>query len=213
MIKKDKCMVAYEKYILEFAMEVSNSKVLDIGCGNGNYTKIFNINNNEVYGVDINDFRTDQFKNDFKFLQYDGSRLPFNDGYFEVIVSFDVIEHVEDDENFVREIRRVLKKNGKLLIATPNRNRFSNLLYKFIGKPIKYPLTLSDDGILGKLIHIREYTNKELHNLFFRCGFDDIIVDNFWVGLRGEVNLGVNRFFIKSISQYLFLKNNLEKKL
>ena len=47
--------------------------------------------------------------------------LPFADESFDYVVSFQVIEHIKRDKEFVREVRRVLKKGGKFIVSTPNR--------------------------------------------------------------------------------------------
>lgn len=204
----DSCKISYKSYINSFAKEIENSSVLDVGCGRGDYTEIFCHSGNRVIGLDVADWRNKNSDSNFNFIIYKGDVLPFGDKEFDVVVSFDVIEHIDDDFSFVREVRRVLKDEGKILIATPNRTRLSNMLYKLVGKPIKYPYTLSESGNLGKLVHIREYTNKELVNLFRMAGFKDIKVDNFWFGLRGFINIGINNPPIKSLSQYLFLRND-----
>lgn len=48
--------------------------------------------------------------------------LPFEDESFDYVVSFQVIEHIRRDKEFVREVRRVLKKGGKFIVSTPNRS-------------------------------------------------------------------------------------------
>ena len=48
-----------------------------------------------------------------------GARLPFEDGAFDLITSLDVIEHIDDDVAALRELRRVLRPGGRLLIAVP----------------------------------------------------------------------------------------------
>lgn len=197
-------MISYEKFIKKFANTVRNRKILDLGCGNGNYTVIFSKNNNRVIGADVNDFRHKKYSKKFDFVKYDGERLPFKYDSFDLVVSFDVIEHVEDDVNYLKEIKRVLKKNGMVFLATPNRNRLSNCLLKLVGREVKYPLVLSEDGRLGAVIHIREYTKKELKKLLQSVGFGQIRVQSFWFGLRGRVNIGVERPLIKGASQYLF---------
>jgi SAM-dependent methyltransferase len=68
---------------------------------------------------------------------------PFEDNSFDRVVSFQVIEHIEDDHLFLKEINRVLKPGGTAWITTPNR-----------------PLSLSRNPW-----HIREYTAKELTDL------------------------------------------------
>lgn len=69
--------------------------------------------------------------------------LPYADGSFDSVVSFQVIEHIRDDRKFLQEIHRVLKPGGVALITTPNR-----------------PLSLSRNPW-----HIREYTADELTSL------------------------------------------------
>lgn len=68
---------------------------------------------------------------------------PFTDNSFDVVITFQVIEHIGDDFNFLKEIHRVLKPGGLAIITTPNR-----------------PMSLSRNPW-----HIREYTGKELGDL------------------------------------------------
>ena len=46
--------------------------------------------------------------------------LPFNDGTFDFVISFQVIEHIKQDTEFVREVHRVLRPSGKFIVTTPN---------------------------------------------------------------------------------------------
>lgn len=203
----DRAAIAYACYIKEFADTIRGSKILDVGCGLGNYTKLFSVNNNEVTGIDIIDFRDKECSKYFHFIKYDGKLMPFKDEAFDVVTSLDVIEHVKDDLNFVKEIRRVQRKNGKLLIATPNRDRLVNALLQLVGKPPVFPMIVQEEGIGGKSIHYREYTGVELLDLFLKVGFKDIYIDYFWFGFRGVVNLGIPRFCINSLCNFLFLRN------
>lgn len=198
----DKCSKAIYEHIREYASKISKKRILDIGCGTGNYTSLFAINNNNVIGLDINDFRKEKYKKKFKFTKYKGNEFPFRKNSFDVIVSFDVIEHVEDDEGFIQEMYRVLKKGGECLFTTPNRLRLSNFIKIIIGKKPQYPLTLSEDGDLGELIHIREYTKRDLYALYTSRGINNVRIEPFWFGLRGNVNIGTNKAIIPLLSQY-----------
>jgi len=53
-------------------------------------------------------------------MKQDGHELPFGDNTFDVLCSFQVIEHLEKPEHFFKEANRVLKKDGLLIISTPN---------------------------------------------------------------------------------------------
>jgi len=94
-------------------------RVLDIGCGNGDISAYF-ARNNEQYGVDISDKRRDKNRT-FEFCIVNSEVLPFADGFFDVVISHHVIEHVDDQKLHLREIHRVLKSDGSAYLATPNR--------------------------------------------------------------------------------------------
>lgn len=189
----DRCEKYFLKYLNSFASKLHGKKILDIGCGNGDHTVIFCRNKNKVVGLDITDLRFEEYKKNFKFIKSTGHKLPFKNNYFDVVISLDVIEHVKNDNYFVREIYRVLKSDGKILIATPNRDRLSNILLKLMGKPIKYPYLIGNSKKFGKMIHVREYLESELYDLFQKHNFKKISVKKFWFGLRGFLNIGVTK--------------------
>ena len=96
--------------------------ILEIGTGTG-------------YGIDIIAPRCRRFvtmdktrseelaamPENVEFVQATVPPLPFADESFDYVVSFQVIEHIKRDKEFVREVRRVLKKGGKFIVSTPNR--------------------------------------------------------------------------------------------
>ena len=122
-------------------------EMLEVGCGEGrgvgllaplaeNYTAI-----DKIQGV-INELKN-QYPN-YQFIQ--DNIPPFSgiaDNTYDVIVSFQVIEHIKNDRLYLEELKRVLKPGGKALITTPN---------------IKLTLTRNP-------WHIREYTASELTDL------------------------------------------------
>ena len=59
-----------------------------------------------------------------EFVQGDIQRLPFEDGAFDLVVSFETIEHVPDPERVLDELRRVLVDEGVLVISTPNKDQY-----------------------------------------------------------------------------------------
>lgn len=115
---------------------VENKIVLDIACGVGYGSHLLSTQGKarEVTGVDISyeaietANNTYQSKNiSFKLTQ--GEQLPFDDNYFDVIVSYETIEHTISPLNFLFELSRVLNDNGILIISTPNK-RFHSILKK-----------------------------------------------------------------------------------
>ena len=107
-----------------------NDKILDYGCGPGTFSiKMSKITKNNVYGVDISENFIDEcmrLKKKFNLKNFipsciNSGSLPFENNTFDKILLFHVIHHLEDIEKNFKEINRVLKKNGKIIIYEPNK--------------------------------------------------------------------------------------------
>jgi SAM-dependent methyltransferase len=85
-------------------------------------------------------------------LRADATALPVADGGVDLVMAFDVLEHLEDDDAAVREIRRVLRPGGRFLVAVPCDPR----------------LWSAHDEAVG---HVRRYTRPTLTDLLVRGGF------------------------------------------
>lgn len=107
----------------EFATEMLRGPVLDIGCNVGYGTALLReYTDQPVVGVDVSERAIQEAKvrygGDFQIV--DGKRLPFGDGEFGTVLSLQVIEHINDLEPYLSEIRRVLRPGGVALLTTPN---------------------------------------------------------------------------------------------
>jgi len=110
--------INFAKYHWIAANVYSDSKVLDLGCGCGNllYLKALNC---EVFGIDLSLLNCQQAHQN----GYDGvvcgdvCALPFDDSFFDVVVSLDLLGHIEFEQKdvFIKEVCRVLKKEGLTL--------------------------------------------------------------------------------------------------
>lgn len=192
-----------DNFIKNHAKQYKNIRILDLGCGTGEYTHYYGFHNKTV-GIDLQNVVQKCFNN-FKFLKDDATNLSFPDNTFDLIVSFDVIEHVKQDKKMLKEIYRVLKINGQLLLGTPNKNRLSNILFKLIGKPRTYPLFLGHDQFLGDMIHVKEYTPEELYNIAKSVGLTNISITHLWLGLTVSPGLVKIPNILKPFCQYLFI--------
>ena len=110
-----------------FARRFSAGKmVLDAACGSGYGSALLAENAKGVFGVDISleavDYARRQYESaQVHFAQCDCLALPFLSGQFDLVVAFEIIEHVPDAERFLKELSRVLNPSGLLLLSTPNR--------------------------------------------------------------------------------------------
>lgn len=117
----------FQRHLIAYyeAKKLVKGSTLEIGCGEGYGIEIL-ADNTENY-LAIDKFKAAAFD---KYQDHEGVEcrqmsVPPLEGIesdsFDTVVSFQVIEHIEDDEKFLEEIRRVLKKGGKAIITTPNK--------------------------------------------------------------------------------------------
>jgi len=104
----------------------ATDRVLEVGFGEGYGAGLLSTGCGHIVALDVNQAIVDYANNKYGneqcvFQYYDGHRFPFDDSVFDAVVTFQVIEHIEDDAGFVREIHRVLKDGGLAYITTPNR--------------------------------------------------------------------------------------------
>lgn len=186
--------------IAEFTKTLLGKKVLEVGCGTGAMTITFSNAGCKVLGIDIIDKRNPEFLSRYDFMIADARSLPFNDETFDAVVSFDVIEHIDEDELFLNKVYFVCKKGGTLILGTPNRNRLSNKLRKLLGRKIVYPLKLDND-----CVHLREYALDELRELVQKAGFKVIKMEYIWFGLLGLGGFAHFPSFLNKWVQYLVI--------
>jgi SAM-dependent methyltransferase len=98
---------------------------LDAGCGNGFITELVAPGFHEVVGIDVEEKRLEDFrahaagKSKFTILLMSASETQFENEFFSFITSFEVLEHVLDLDASVREIVRVCKRGGIIVISVP----------------------------------------------------------------------------------------------
>jgi len=108
-------------------------KILEIGSGRGGLLNYLYHQGYDVKGVDINCSRVEESKRLYGNLPLtvvDSEVLPFADNSFDVVMSFDVFEHIPDSNNHLQEVKRVLKDQGVYLLQTPN--KFTNVVFETI---------------------------------------------------------------------------------
>lgn len=99
---------------LEVNSNFLNGKLLDFGCGSKPYEKLFK-NLNDYIGVEVAGNK-ENLKSD---IYYDGISLPFADNTFDSILCTEVFEHVEQLDDVIFELYRILKPGGRMIVTTP----------------------------------------------------------------------------------------------
>jgi len=106
-----------------------NKLVLDFGCGNGAQTVAFAESGCKIVAVDIDEedlttLRRKVYEEKIRSIQplrYGGAHLPLVDNAFDLVLSFEVLEHVPNEAAALREIHRVLKPGGEIIFSVPNK--------------------------------------------------------------------------------------------
>ena len=100
-------------------------RYLDVGCGNGLITELFDTRFDEVVGIDLERNRLEDFrahvrtKPNYTVVEMSATKIEFANEFFSFITCFEVLEHVSDIEAVLLEIVRVCKKGGVVVISAP----------------------------------------------------------------------------------------------
>jgi len=146
-------------------------KILDIGCGDGSFIIRFR-KHCEVFGIDISQKAIDLAKKagvNVHKVDISYEKLPFENGYFDIVYMGDIIEHLLNPDFAISEVFRVLKSNGFLVLSTPNLASWLNRLLLLLGMQPRYSevSTIKSFGRLGRpgsfsVGHLRLFTYAAL---------------------------------------------------
>ena len=120
----------YHRYAFAKSL-VKDKNVLDAACGEGYGSDILSKYASSVRGLDIDaesvGHAQSRYKRDnLSFVEGSCTLLPFEDNSFDVVVSFETLEHLEQQEEMLAEFKRVLNKEGVLIISTPDKKHYSD---------------------------------------------------------------------------------------
>lgn len=96
-------------------------RLLDVGCGDGSFVEGCRKEGLDAVGIDIKDG-----------VDFEHDRLPFKEDEFDIVFMYSVLEHINDPSNLLSEVRRVLARNGLLIVITPNMDQVK---FKFYDDP------------------------------------------------------------------------------
>ena len=208
------------EFLADLIEPCEKARVLDIGCGDGKLiTKLAGkIRAGEIYGIEISPkYAEEAHRNNVNIIIDDiDVGLPFKDDSFDIVISNQVIEHVNSTDNFVKECHRILKNGGKCIVSTPNLATPHNIFSLILG--YQPPATaVSDEIICGNPLdpsagqqiasyrrHRRIFTALSLQRLFQYHGFKVEVEKG--VGLQPLPLFLSKRFTWTKYSQFLAIK-------
>ncbi|OBG78425.1 SAM-dependent methyltransferase [Mycobacterium sp. E2462] len=160
----------HEVVYQRLAQRCAGAEVLEAGCGEGYGADLIAGVARRVVAVDYDDAAVAHVRSRYprvEVMQANLAELPLPDASVDVVVNFQVIEHLWDQGQFVAECARVLRPGGLLLMSTPNRVTFSP----------------GRDTPINPF-HTRELNARELTELLADGGFADIAVSGLFHGPR-----------------------------
>jgi ubiquinone/menaquinone biosynthesis C-methylase UbiE len=159
---------------------------LDCGCADGGYTEALTASGATLaYGVDVDPNRiamaNKRPRHNTAYQTYNGHRLPFNDNNFDGVLLNEVLEHVADEQETLREIHRVLRRKGHLVVMSPNRwFPFEGHGMRWLGRDFGFPIPFLPwipSRLAMKVMTARNYWPHELRSVVERAGFEIVKLD------------------------------------
>jgi SAM-dependent methyltransferase len=168
------------------------NRILEIGAGGGDtLVEIKKLNlATEVIGVDLmaipNSNQDNSAIDKFIICDVEKSPLPYAEGYFDIILLGDVVEHLFDPWSFLQKMSKLLKKDGIFVASLPN-IRYYTAMYKVF---FKGDFGYDTHGLFDKT-HFRFFCKKNIVALFntdeFKCTY--VVPRNKLLGLKGKKEL------------------------
>lgn len=144
---------------LKWFGEIKNKTVLDAGCGVGAFTETL-VKDNKVYGVDFSEKSLEYAKKrGLDTICADLKALPFEDGKFDIVLCIGVIQLISGYEDILKELARVTKPGGVVLIETLNKSSIQRKVLMAVDKTKKFD---------------RMYDMSELKEVYEKLGLSNI---------------------------------------
>jgi len=172
-------------------------KTLDVGCGQKPYRSLFQVS--EYIGMDIKQPGNDHANQEIDVF-YDGKTFPFGNEIFDSVISNQVLEHVFNPDEFLKEINRVMKLNGMLLITVPfvwdehsqpfDYARYSSfglsyIIQKYGFEIITLKKSVNDFRVIFQLINAYIHKKTVTKNSYLNLLFTVILISPF--NIIGEI--------------------------
>jgi len=165
------------------------NKMLDVGCGPGLFLIEAKKRGWEVYGTEFTDKQLAYLKDKgINTLKGKLTNNSFEDGLFDIIISSEVIEHINNPAEEMKHFHRLLRKGGLVYITTPNFNAIERFLLKGAYEIIEYPE------------HLSYYTPTTINLLLTNNGFEKLKITTTGISIA-RIKKGIKRKNNESIEQ------------
>lgn len=164
-------------HVLAWVMQLAGGnklRILDVGCFPMHITHALRAFGHDVYGIASEHEQVRDKK--VSVLDIESDPLPWANGYFDIVLVNEVIEHLPHSPIFaLREVWRVLRQGGYVMLSTPNQAKLVNRLKLVFGRSIYFATWryFENEGRGDSLFHRhnREYTMKELVAMLIKVGW------------------------------------------
>lgn len=179
----------YNELLDEFEPYRKTNRILDVGCGNGLFLEVAKKRNWEVFGTEFTDENVERCrKKNINIFQGDISKNPFDKNSFDAVVSFEVIEHINNPHAYSSSIRDLLRHGGMFYFTTPNFNALNKYILGSKWNIVEYPE------------HLCYFTKRTANKLLSLNGFEKHKI------LTTGINL--NRFYSSMEKGQVHQENN-----
>lgn len=162
-------------------VDLEGKRILDIGCGVGAFVRRLGEFSSDIVGTDIDRDSVRRGSEALTNLALAlGEYMPFKNGTFDVILLHEVLEHVDNDVETLKEARRLLAPDGRIVIFCPNRFYPFETHGIFLGKRYVFGnvpfVNWLPDKVRNRLVpHARTYTNGRLRTVYRRAGLRPLV--------------------------------------
>lgn len=144
-------------------------KVLEVGCGTGVFVSQLD-QSAEIWGIELSKVAAEEAEQRlYRVIQgaFEDVHMLLPQGYFDLIICNDVIEHIADHDSFLDIIKQKLSPVGVLVASIPNVRHWKNIKELLFEADWRY----RDAGILDRT-HLRFFTEKSIRRTFMQHGFE-----------------------------------------
>ncbi len=159
----------WRKRLKELLKYKQSGHLLDVGFGSGTFLRLAKESGFEVSGTEISEYAClyaretygiEVFKGDLKDARFPSAR-------FDVVTLWHALEHLPDPMSTLKEIHRILKKDGLLVVAVPNLNNIITRILYFLAKGKRLKLF----SINAKELHLWHFSPRSLSRLLKEAGY------------------------------------------